>query len=808
MAELTKAQLEAQNQAKIQPTITAEKHRSLNTDMIASAVNRKDDINLLGGGQSYNPTTSTGYAAGALVSFDDGGGVRSYSAIGALSPNPGTFNPLDWTLIETTPSILQYDATIFVDDAGNDTNTGQNQATPVKTATKGIELANALIVGGATSVCVLVYSGDHSISGLSGYESGITVQGLGFPKISFGNNAPNTYGGTFDLTVNGIEVTGTGGNILNSNTSGETATVFNVNLIGCKLSWTSAAETNGLIGILDDTTVHTLNLNARGNSGNNLKVVTQNVNYNLNSSGNVIEQYVHVDDEGLGTAVCDSVFTGSEFGGFTAFSSTSASSAYDTNVTVTFNGLSVKAQSGNYFNLSKTTVGSTLTVKTVGSSYFPNCPINDFIIGLVGTLSYEGPGTIKGSDGDVYNPAPTSFLDNQIVVTQANVSTTLGGVIDSTKEYFIDGVINMTGVSIEVPAGGIHARGYDFNISGLICSDAAYTLFTSPVGGSGDVIFFDFKIEVTGAGSKVYDLTDSNGFHAYEISKINFNDCTSLGTINGYRQGLEVGTGYFGGTPELTLDGTWLGGYFIDTSIIRNLIDGAYSLYKAGATFLMNSRFRSNQNMDLNTTVSFVDFATANFPNPSTLQLDKCLITRNGVSNALDSSIIPNISKNDIASAWIGNFGISNTFVGGKQRVTAASATVIVSGSTYYPLNATWAANNLAHFDAPAAGQLRHLGVNPIEFRVYADFTIEGTTANEIAVRIKKWDNSASSFLDFQPIVRPINALVGGRDVAFIPIVSNIALDTNDYLVFEVANNSGNDNVTLELDSFFVIEER
>ena len=38
------------------------------------------------------------------------------------------------------------------------------------------------------------------------------------------------------------------------------------------------------------------------------------------------------------------------------------------------------------------------------------------------------------------------------------------GTIDSTKEYFIDGIVDMTGVSIEVPAGGINLSGYNFDL--------------------------------------------------------------------------------------------------------------------------------------------------------------------------------------------------------------------------------------------------------------------------------------------------------------------------------------------------------
>lgn len=399
-------------------------------------------------------------------------------------------------------------------------------------------------------------------------------------------------------------------------------------------------------------------------------------------------------------------------------------------------------------------------------------------------------------------------LENRIIVNQTNVADTLGGVIDGTKQYFLDGQIDMGIIEVEVPVSGIRVSGYDFNTSGLYSTESNYTMFKSAIGGSGDVLFNDFYIDVSGASSKVHDLTDATGFNAYEIDKINFNNCTSKGIINGYRQGLETGTGTFGGTPELTLDGHWLGGYFIDTSIIRSLVDGSYSLYKAGATFVMDSRFRSNQNMDLNTTVSFIDFSPSNFSNPSTLQLDKCIISRNFVFDTSDSTIIPNISNTNIQSSWTGNVGINNTFVGGKVNVDSESTTVISAGSTYYTLNAIWSAGNLSHFDNPSEGQLRHLGVNPIEFKIQADFTIESTQNNELAVRIRIWRDKTSSFVEFNPQLRQVNSLVGGRDVAFFNILSNAKLEQNDYVYFQIANNSGNNNAVVETDSFYIIEER
>ena len=137
----------------------------------------------------------------------------------------------------------------------------------------------------------------------------------------------------------------------------------------------------------------------------------------------------------------------------------------------------------------------------------------------------------------------TVGLANQVAVTQA---AQLSGTLDSTKEYFIDGIVDMGSQSIEIPAGGLTLSGYNFDVSKLISSSAAYTLFTSPVGGSGNLIFKDLAIEITGAGSKVYDVTSDTGNEAIEIARVNYNNCSSLGSMTNYRQGLETGTGRFG----------------------------------------------------------------------------------------------------------------------------------------------------------------------------------------------------------------------------------------------------------------------
>lgn len=401
---------------------------------------------------------------------------------------------------------------------------------------------------------------------------------------------------------------------------------------------------------------------------------------------------------------------------------------------------------------------------------------------------------------------PATGLSNRVVVTEA---ADLSGVLDSTKEYFIDGIVDMGSQSIEIPQAGLNLTGYNFDVSKLTSSAVGYTMFTSPVGGSGNLLGKDYAIEVTGSGSKVYALVSNTGFDAFEFARINYNDCESLGSITNYRQGLEVGTGRFGGKPELELIGTWVGGYFIDTSIVRSLTDGAYSLFKAGAGFSMTSRFRSNMNIDLPASASFFDFAAANFVNPSTLQIKGAIVTRGGVFDATDSNITPNITAGALVSNWTSNNGMPNTFEGGSIGITTETTTTITTPGVFVDIDATlWTSADLQHFDNPTDGQLRHLGNTPREFTVIADFLMDSSNGDDITLRVTKWDDSASSFVTVLDQTREVNSFQGGRDVVFFNININTTLDTNDYIKLQVANVSATSDVTAETDSYFIVQAR
>jgi hypothetical protein len=429
--------------------------------------------------------------------------------------------------------------------------------------------------------------------------------------------------------------------------------------------------------------------------------------------------------------------------------------------------------------------------------------------GVSGVSSFNGrSGSVTSQESD-YSAFYRVKVDNVIPVKDPS---DLSGTLDSTKVYEIDGIIDFTGtgLNIEIPAGGLNLRGYSFDVSKLICSDASFDLFTSPVGGSGNLVGTDFALEMTGGvNCRVFNLSPVDNFRAIEFNRINYNDCTNLGVIDAYRQGFESGCGRFGGTPNLTLSGAWGGGWFIASCIVRALDAGmSGALYQAGAGFVMSSRFRSNMNVDLPASASYFDFAPSNFPNPSTVQMVDGIVTRDGVQDANDANLTPNMLASDICSQWVDNVGLDNTYVGGRVTNTLEIETVISVQGDYYDINGASLPAQLEHFDSPAAFQLRHLGNNPRDYTVYIDANVDGQQNAELALKVVRWDDSASSFVDVFTQRRPVNNLLGGRDVAIFNIQTPIQLDQNDYVKWQIANLTGTQNVTLELDSYMVVSER
>lgn len=338
-------------------------------------------------------------------------------------------------------------------------------------------------------------------------------------------------------------------------------------------------------------------------------------------------------------------------------------------------------------------------------------------------------------------------------------------------------------------------RGTQSDLTGIGSTSDNFTLFRGV--GSGNVFLSNIYVSVTGSGSKVNDLSNS-GSSAYEMLSVNFYGCTSLGSLDGYRQLSMLNCGLFGGSPEITLSGS-MNGIFIDTCLASGLDSGfSGSLLKAGSGLTLASRFRSNMRVDLPSNASFCDFSTSNFLDSSLCQMNGGQYSRNGVVNSGDNNFFPTLDPDDLVCEWRDNNGLRNTHEGGKMEVTSESLTSIATSGVYYDAAGTWTASDLQHFSSPANGQLKNDGKNPQEFLISGSFIIDGGANDVVSIKVLKWNDADSVFEDVSVSSQQVLSIIGGRDVAIINILDAVTLEVDDYVKIQVANLSDTTNVTLE----------
>lgn len=371
--------------------------------------------------------------------------------------------------------------------------------------------------------------------------------------------------------------------------------------------------------------------------------------------------------------------------------------------------------------------------------------------------------------------------------------------------YFIDGAVDMGSQSIEVPSGGLYLSGHNFDVSRLFSSAENYTMFTSPVGGSGNILGADLTLTTSGSNSSLWGIKGATGDEAIEFDKVNFNNCTSLGFIDNYRQYLEVGSGRFGGTPVLEFRGVWNGAR-ISTSIVRGVSDLS-ALFKAGAGLTFSGRFITDINCDLPAIGALVDFSESEILGDESLLLQGAFVTRQGTINPQDAGITPNISAESVKSNWKSNTGLPNTNKYFKSVVTSQVETVVSAVDTYYPLLGTFIVEKAVHFNQPANGESECLtGIG--DFIITGDLSIQGTANDVIDIRVTKSTDGGVTFPDeLNHITRTINNLVGPNDVAFFPINFIANLSKGDRVRVEVENKTSANNVTATIDSFIIIAE-
>lgn len=440
------------------------------------------------------------------------------------------------------------------------------------------------------------------------------------------------------------------------------------------------------------------------------------------------------------------------------------------------------------------------------------------------TLRHEGRIISSGTRLDYQDSAGNEFasfaLLFEFINTNANFNVGGGGkqiditsvsdFPDNLQSDVLYRIINSldftnTGKWINIPDSGVSITSLGPEVVTISGSDNNYSLFRYSDSYSGTLALSHVNISITGTNSRVYDLDNKGNSGSIESDFVNYTGCTSLGRIGNYRQGLEFNNGRFQGTPDLELFGVW-DGYRISTSIVRNISNNT-SLFQAGTGLIFSGRFIIDINCDLPAIGSLINLSDANITNDESLLFKDAFITRQGVINALDTQISPNISEDSIKSKWSANTGIKNTQKYIKINNTVEIETVIAAVDTYVPINGTFVVNQSSHFDSPSNGQIRLLSGFG-EYAVSGDLVVDGTQNVELDVRVTKSEDDGLTFnTEVNHIKRVVNSLSGGRDVAFFPIDFIVDLNKNDRLRIEIENKVNSTNVTIEIDSYLIVSQ-
>ena len=382
----------------------------------------------------------------------------------------------------------------------------------------------------------------------------------------------------------------------------------------------------------------------------------------------------------------------------------------------------------------------------------------------------------------------------------------LAGDLQSDVVYILDGAIDLGDVTITVPDTGLNIQGLGCQVSSLHSFETNHTMFS----GGGSLNISDITITEGGTGSKVFDYVGTTGSENITLSDVVFNGCVDLGSIANLDQYVEDITRRINGTPSMVFDGN-INQARIAPSLISG-VDDTFSgaIFSAGALLSIAGRFSFEVNVDLGALAAFSDFSVVNFSDPSAFVINDSVFARNGALNADDSTILPNTLASDVESNFKNNVGIGNTFEGGKLTITSEVVTQLsgVPVNTFIDLEGVFTASFLDHFDQPQNNQLRNITVSPREYSVSINKAISGTASDLIELKVVKWDDSESMFVDVISQTRAVNNAQGSNDLAFFDMQTAVSLDINDFLVVQVANLTAARDVTALIDDFMLVSTR
>ena len=409
--------------------------------------------------------------------------------------------------------------------------------------------------------------------------------------------------------------------------------------------------------------------------------------------------------------------------------------------------------------------------------------------------------TLNGSPTDKDDRAGFTCPNAAII---GRTASDLSGTLSSDKVYLIDGIIDMGTQTITVPAGGLEINGFGVNVSKLTSTENSYTMFVDAASDAGNLFISNIDIDVSGTTSKVFDLDNSGASGAVEINVVNFTTCTSLGTLDAYRQFLMLNSFWLSCADGLTFAGAWAGGAKIETFLVRNF--GSSGTVFTGSTspaLTFASRFLCNGNIDIPSGSTVYDFAASMFTNDADFELITGSYTGAGTIIAVKSPVIDNTSAK---SRHRDNNGLDNTYIGGRWRLSSTSATS-TGDTNFYKVAGTTVASDLQWMSAGTANDLTYDSTEAanVEIKGTISFTSAGNS-QDITLKLRQYDDSAAGYvdLDTMPVVTTDSGSGKAQNVA---VLGYAVLNENDRVELWVSNASSA-SITVQINSILSVTER
>jgi hypothetical protein len=378
--------------------------------------------------------------------------------------------------------------------------------------------------------------------------------------------------------------------------------------------------------------------------------------------------------------------------------------------------------------------------------------------------------------------------------------------IDSTKNYMVDGAIDMGTTQIKVPVDGISISGLNGGreVCILYSSEDNYTMFINDDGGfAGNVLAESMTFRTTGTNSKLFDL-DNNGFNgSFEFVGVNFggfgSDFTeSLGSLTSYRQIFMEACGFYNVKDGFTLNGSFSGLVIQNSNTIGT---DAFTLLKEGTSLTFSGSVRSNINfLSVNTSSVLMDFQESNILLKGGLSLEN---VRSGADDAL-----PSITGSSTYARFRNCLGIRNTYVGGQWSVSTGATTVIGSSGTFYKMEGTTSYVDMQWFTSSGNNRFVYDGDQTIEVECKGILSFTGGNNDEMAIKFRKWDNSASAWVDGESFTSTLNGGASGTRSENLGFNAYFEVDNGDYIEVWIANNKDTSNITLDVGGLVSVTER